>query len=691
MPFVILSPAPNADEALGFELRLGPLAFACLAAPLDRTLGEALEAVGSVPTPAEPRPRPLKIVLPVRGTGHEADPAAEGYRLRRQLTQLLENPRILAPGLFFHWAADPELDGWLRFGGGELSESDPSHVLGEWTLTLTDCYHLATPAQGRLARRLELADRRTGLVALDTRGVLYSTDHAAQALPARPLILPGDVTGVLLAYNRPPSALVDGPLRDGRHLWREAAATDGDVASFLPDAEELPDRPYLDLEDVLNGNAGAVRVWDLAGATANPADVATFTPERDANPGIMGWERVYGPMTKIAPQLAIDNGMSRVVWLGNDPAGGLAVEYWDDASEGYVRLGRFNAADEVLEVTIVELTLERAVIEWRAAERAMRVILQRGWYGPRIEAYNDALAGTARLEWAPFAAGAIAITDGAPTWVRKITPAGVVTRTNLVTNPSAEVNTAGVSGVAGGGVTPGAVTRVTTEQKIGVASFRTVTDGSGANQGINLHTASVDVPAGATHAAGAWIKAPVGALVQLELIERTTADAFVSLTAAPIVGNGDWQWASATRAFAAGSTKARIYVRTTGTSAVTFYVDGGILEANRSTPIAATEYFDGDTADTGTEAYAWTGAAHASTSTAMNPAPTTLRFARGRDTDAEATYADGAGTFLDGAGVALTNTAAIVGQLGTPAGPTDGELASLAIADVRPTPLLIRR
>lgn len=72
--FVVLSPAANADVAQGFDVRVGPLAFVCLADALDRTLGEALDTVGAVLTAAEPRPRPLKVVLPVRGTGEEADP-----------------------------------------------------------------------------------------------------------------------------------------------------------------------------------------------------------------------------------------------------------------------------------------------------------------------------------------------------------------------------------------------------------------------------------------------------------------------------------------------------------------------------------------------------------------------------------------------------------------------------------------
>lgn len=421
--FVILEPSADTDVSLGFDVRLGPLAFVCVADALDETLGEALEAVGAVLTPAEPRPRPLKIVLPIRGTGRELDPRETGYRIRRQVRQLLENPRWLASGLFFHWEADPELDCWLRFGGGDVQDTDPGVTFGEWRLELTDCYRVGTAGQTRLGRRLELGDRRTGLVALDTRGLLYSTDHAAQALPTEPLIIPGDVTATLLTYNRPPSSFTLGPQRGIRRLWREVAAADGEVASFLPDEAALPDagRQYLDLEDF-----GAVRVWDLSGSTVNVGDPSNWTNGRDTDPTIMGWERVLGPMVRSrAPQLAVENGVCRLVWIGQSAGEGLAVEVWDDAAQHFARVGRVGGAAGVSEVSIVELTGERAVIEWRGAERAMRAILCRGWRGPRLEAYNDAAGGTARLEYVANNGGAITATpDGAVAWVDSLASAG---------------------------------------------------------------------------------------------------------------------------------------------------------------------------------------------------------------------------------------------------------------------------
>lgn len=416
---VVLTAGGGNESDRGYDVRLGPLAFVCPAAPVTHHVGQAVEPVGAILTPTEARPKPLKLSLAVRGASSEVDPRPVGLRQRRQLDQLLNNRRWVMQGLYFHWEADPELDGWLIVGGGELQDEDPGIVLGEWTLELSDVYVVGKPARARLGRRLELADRRTGLVPLDTRGVLYSTDHAAQALPARPLVIPGDVVGVLLTRNRSSASVQPGPQRGTRRLWRELAALDGDVASFLPDDGVLPDagRRYLDVEE-----AGSVRAWDTSRTTV-PLTESSWTAERDADPVLMGWERLYGTPLDRATPVAVDNGVCRLVWLGAATGQGLAIERYDDAAQRYDRIGRIAGAAGVTEVTIVELTQERAVIEWRGGPRALRAILQRGWYGPRVEAYNDDVGGTARLELV-LDGGAAARAAGAPTWVESITGGG---------------------------------------------------------------------------------------------------------------------------------------------------------------------------------------------------------------------------------------------------------------------------
>lgn len=411
-----------------YHLRLGPLAFAWPLSPTGEQLGGALEAVGAVLTPAEPRPRPFKLSLPVRGADAELDTREAGYRLRRQVRQLLDNARWRNQGLYLHFAADPELDGWLLVGGGDLEETDAGVTFGDWTLELADCYLVGRPNRQRLGRRLELADRRTGLVPLDTRGLLYSTDHAAQALPDEPLIIPGDVAAELLSRNRAPSTLTDGPTVNGRKLWKAAGgAIDGDVASFLPALLEQglvsdPALEYVELED-----AGSVRAWDTTASTVDlTGDQPTYNDAADHAPARYGWERIYGDAPARDTPIAVENGICRLVWTTPELAGGntmpgLAIEVRDTVGTiEYFRLAVVTGADApVREVSVIELGPERAVIEWRAAQLAMRAILQRGWRGPRLEAYCDDPSAAAALEWVPAAGGA---TDGdpqTPAWVKR--------------------------------------------------------------------------------------------------------------------------------------------------------------------------------------------------------------------------------------------------------------------------------
>lgn len=421
----------SAGIAGRYDLALGPLRFVTAIGPMTEQLGDALEAVGAVLTPSDPRPRPFKLTLPVRGDAAEPDPAVVGHRLRRQLRQLLQNARWRSSGLYLHLAADPELDGWLLVGGGDLQETDAGVDFGEWTVELNDCYLVGRPARQRLGRRLELGDRRSGLVALDTRGLLYSTDHAAQALPTQPLVIPGDTAAELLSRNRPPSSIASGPTIAGRRLWKAlGGALDGDVASFVPALFEdnlIAERAleYVELEAI-----GGVRVWDTTASTIEvDAGALAYTAAGDDDPARYGWERILGdPLVHDAP-LAIDNGICRLVWtlpFAASSTPGLALEVRNTATGLYERLGAVTGTHTpgsptaVREVTVIELGPERAVIEWRAGALALRAILQRGWRGPRLEAYNDS-AANATLSWAPRTAGLTDLAAQTPSWVKGFT------------------------------------------------------------------------------------------------------------------------------------------------------------------------------------------------------------------------------------------------------------------------------
>lgn len=167
--------------------------------------------------------------------------------------------------------------------------------------------------------------------------------------------------------------------------------------------------------------------------------------------------------------------------------------------------------------------------------------------------------------------------------------------TNLLTNPSVETNTTGIS-AAGSGTT---ISRVTTEQYVGTASIRAVCDGTVAIQGVNFGTGTV---AANTYSAAAWVKAPAGTALALNI------DSSVVITSVQVnfTATGSWQRVSTTgQAQTAGGGVLVLRVSTTSAQAVTFYVDAAMIVAGTEVP----DYFDGDTAG----CY-WTGTAHASSS-----------------------------------------------------------------------------
>lgn len=413
-----------------YDIRLGPLAFTWPTETVGETLGDTLEAVGAALTPAERRPRPLKLALRVEGSQSETDPRAVGYALRRQVRQLLENPLWLANGLYLWWRADPELSGWVRLGGGDIEETDPGVSFGIWALTLETPYLVGRPATHRQGRRLDLADRRTGLVARDTRGTIYSADFSSQALPTNPLVLPGNVVSLTASANRqiPAGSIANGPTRAGRRLYRtigpptgSAAIADGEVVSYLPDpavltvAAEAP---------VLLDDPGSVRAWDLTNATTYPPTQASYNTAGDADPTAYAWERVLGPMIRSsAAPLALDNGLIRLIWLG---ANGLGYEWYDTTLAGgtFRREGHVlpSTSTETPELTLVELTPERGIIEWRLGYQSYRAILQRGWNHVRLEAYAGG-AATAQLRYFSDV-GALVVATTSPSWVSTLTAGG---------------------------------------------------------------------------------------------------------------------------------------------------------------------------------------------------------------------------------------------------------------------------
>lgn len=171
-----------------------------------------------------------------------------------------------------------------------------------------------------------------------------------------------------------------------------------------------------------------------------------------------------------------------------------------------------------------------------------------------------------------------------------------VGETNLVTNPSFEVDTAGW-------VAEGTVTIARNEGNAQSGDW----DLQLTNPGVALgaRTDSIAVTASRTYTAAVYVKVDTGVTMRLLLQELDAANASVGTTEQTVVGTGSYVRVSATRAFGATGVNARVIVRQDDTTARSAWIDAAMLVEASTAP----DYFDGDSDGAG-----WTGTAHASTS-----------------------------------------------------------------------------
>lgn len=375
-------------DPVWYPVRLGPLRFATTIGPETETLGEKLEAVGSTLVPGDRAAKSFSLTLPVRGSVRETDDRQAGLRLRRQVRALLGNSAWLSGGTYFEIGWDPGSRCWLAVGGGDLTSNRRGFTFGDWRLSL-DAYQVGTPATVRRGRKIVIADRAQPGIASDTRRTLYTTDLASWATTGPKAFLPRDILNPIQS-NRTPWAASDGGVIDGRATWYEGVdeATPSGI-SWVPDPVRQPEPAE---REARVDERGEVRLWWLP----TPYSSLTTTPAGDRDQTLYGWERVYGQLHDHTVPVAADNGWCRAVWLGPGGSAGLQLERWSTADGGrYIPVIRMlHRSDSVTEVRVVELTPERVVLSWIAQWTEMRMILQRGWPGPRVEAYPQSRGGT---------------------------------------------------------------------------------------------------------------------------------------------------------------------------------------------------------------------------------------------------------------------------------------------------------
>lgn len=183
--------------------------------------------------------------------------------------------------------------------------------------------------------------------------------------------------------------------------------------------------------------------------------------------------------------------------------------------------------------------------------------------------------------------------------------AGELVRTNFFPNPSFEAVLTGWSATTG--MTP---TRSTDEFRLGGASLRCVSTAT--NSEAVSPTISVD--AGATYTASTWIKGTSGNSVIISIYEYNSSSTEVGVTSSNSIAlTGSWQRINVSRNMTALASTAKVAVSDIKPSNAgqTFFLDDTLLEKSAFLD----DYFDGNTPDADGRSYAWSGTAHASTST----------------------------------------------------------------------------
>lgn len=438
---------------MDYSLKLGPLRFITALDDIQEALGDQLEQVGAAVIPGDRRPRPFNLTLPVMAARSESDPYKKGMQLRRQVRQLMENTAWRMQGLPFTWDVDPDLAGWLLVGGGDLTESDSGLTFGEFKLTLTDCYIAGRPGTHRQGRRLDLGDRRTGLVPRDSWGKLHSTDFNAQPADSSPLVLPGDIDYPDLVNT--PATRYPLPGND----WRQAAAwanpDPGGVIAFRPDYDNV----FGNFPDFTVADFGSCRVFAKPDDGSPPVSTTTAG---DLDPQThYGWEQVLGPRTNAHEPLVIDNGICRVMYMGPAASQGLLIQRWitNRFQNGIWLSGHMPITDPAYQNTAdwvpIELTPERVVIEVAASDtrQNLRIILQRGWTGPRLEQRNvPSSASSSGNGWGlRTEAGGGSVTQITPTFIYEVKNSGG-SRVALVAKGASNIEVAASSQLVTGSI-----------------------------------------------------------------------------------------------------------------------------------------------------------------------------------------------------------------------------------------------
>lgn len=298
------------------DLRLGRLRLVTLTDQIAESIGDELDVDEGGVAIAKRRPRKFSFVIPIHGAT-DPNPYQLAQRLRRQVRAAMENATYRDGALYMAFTPDPELNGWMSVGSGQIQYKDGGVTFGEYQLELDTAFRIGSLRTHRPARRVELYDRTLPTTFRDARSIITGTDFAA---------LRGTRTGPYLATGQPtylPVGAMD-PLATAAFNYSRALVTtqaragiDG-AGSFVTGLQHGNVVSYEQAEN--QQNLGDVVVWDRQGVTnpTVPLALTNLVPNPSFETDLAGWGNsdVFlssGVLTRVTSQAFAGNAALQVV------------------------------------------------------------------------------------------------------------------------------------------------------------------------------------------------------------------------------------------------------------------------------------------------------------------------------------------------------------------------------------------
>lgn len=356
-----------------YDVKFGRIALPAVTDEYVESVGRALSNIGEAIIPGDRAPISSQLTLPIHGDAGETDPAPFGDRMRRQLRSLLNNP-LASKQIFLQASVDPQLNGFIACGGGQISYNPGGPSFGEYQLTVNDAYRIGTFSSHRMAKEVRVFDRTQLTTPRDYRKTYFSNTGTT---PTSRHFFPIGAED-LATDNRALSS------SDAFSIWGPIPYVDG-----LSNGEGVSFEIAED--DLFKGD---VVIWDRRTFESPTYTLGGDQDPQDTTDGY-GWEEVYGsdyPLTSgDVPVMA--NGRCRVLWSSG---GTFTVE--TSTGDAYGDGQTVTTGGSALAgARVVEWTPDCGIIVCDFVGGPGRVTtyitLRRGWVGPLVESYGFSTSG----------------------------------------------------------------------------------------------------------------------------------------------------------------------------------------------------------------------------------------------------------------------------------------------------------